>query len=93
MKVRYTRRAQRDLERILAYLDERSPRGSSSVKHAIRRAVETIALFPSGGRKSSYRGVRERPVGHYPYIVYWAIADEEALILHIRHASRQRPEN
>lgn len=93
MKVRYTRRAQRDLERILAFLDERSPQGANSVKHAIRKAVETIALFPSGGRRSAHRDVRERPVDRYPYIVYWTIAADEVHILHIRHASRRRPEN
>lgn len=91
MKVRYTRRAQFDLERILAYLDERSPLGSDSVERAIRRAVDTIAVFPSGGRRAGHRDVRERPATPYPYIVYWIIVAEEAHILHIRHAARRPP--
>ncbi|HWY80411.1 MAG TPA: hypothetical protein VNY10_00460 [Roseiarcus sp.] len=39
MIVRYTRRAQGDLTKILDYLDERSPRGALNVRLAIKRTI------------------------------------------------------
>jgi plasmid stabilization system protein ParE len=69
MRIRYTPRAQRDLERILEYLREQSPRGDEIVERANRRAIETIAVFPSGGRTSGYRDIRELRAHPYPYIV------------------------
>jgi plasmid stabilization system protein ParE len=42
MIVRYTRRAQGDLAKILNFLDARSPRGALSVRVAIKRTIDTI---------------------------------------------------
>jgi toxin ParE1/3/4 len=50
MIVRYTRRAQGDLAKILNYLDERSPRGALSVRFAIKRTIDTISQNPNIGR-------------------------------------------
>jgi plasmid stabilization system protein ParE len=44
MIVRYTRRAQGDLAKILNYLDERSPCGALSVRLAIKRTIDTRAV-------------------------------------------------
>jgi plasmid stabilization system protein ParE len=46
MIVRYTRRAQGDLTKILNYLDERSPRGALNVRLAIKRTIDTISHNP-----------------------------------------------
>ena len=48
MIVRYTRRAQGDLTKILDY-DERSPRGALNVRLAIKRTIHTISRNPSIG--------------------------------------------
>jgi plasmid stabilization system protein ParE len=91
VRLRYTQRARQDIERIFAHLDTRSPAGAMSVKHALKRAIETIDAFPTGGQASEWKNARQRPVNPYPYIVYWTVEDSEIWILHIRHTSRQAP--
>jgi plasmid stabilization system protein ParE len=49
MIVRYSRRAQDDLAKILGYLDERSPRGARNVKLAIKRVIDMIGENSSLG--------------------------------------------
>ncbi|TMI98358.1 MAG: type II toxin-antitoxin system RelE/ParE family toxin [Alphaproteobacteria bacterium] len=50
MKVRCSPRAADDLSEILAYLDERSPRGAQNVKQAIHKAIALIGRHPQIGR-------------------------------------------
>ena len=63
MIVRYTRRAQHDLQNILKYIDERSPRGASNVKLAIKRAIDMIGENPGVGHPTGEGATRD---GHRP---------------------------
>lgn len=90
MKVRYTPRARSDLEEILGYIDQRSPRGASNVKRTIFKTIELIQEFPRGGREAGEQQTRVLPAGRYPYLVYWSIEAGEIWIVHIRDA-RRRP--
>jgi addiction module RelE/StbE family toxin len=92
MNVVYAPRALRDLESIAAYLIERSPTGARATLAAIKASVDVLAAFPEVGRSVDDAGHRRLPVVHHPYIVYYRIAGDELLILHIRHTSR-RPIN
>jgi plasmid stabilization system protein ParE len=53
MIVRYTRRAQGDLTKILNYLDERSPRGALNVRLAIKRTIDATSHNPSIGHATA----------------------------------------
>jgi toxin ParE1/3/4 len=88
MTVRYTRRAQDDLTKILNYLDERSPRGALNVELATKRTIDTISHNPSIGHATASRAVRGMPVGRYPYLVFWTVEAGEIWVLHIRHGAR-----
>ena len=46
MRVRYTLRAQADLEAIFAYIDERSPSGAQNVRSEIKRRIDQLLDFP-----------------------------------------------
>jgi plasmid stabilization system protein ParE len=89
MIVRYTRRAQNDLEKILKYLDERSPQGARNVKVALRRTIDTIVRHPDIGHATGRDAARGVPVGRYPYLVYWTVEGDEVRLVHIRHAARK----
>jgi toxin ParE1/3/4 len=89
MKVRYTKRAQRDLEAILHYLNERSPSGSSSVATSIGEAVDQLADYPGAGRETTREALRVRVVRGYPYLVFYKVGPEHVSIVHIRHAARR----
>ena len=92
MKVRYTPRAGADLKAILAYVEQRSPSGAGGVTRAMYKTIELIGQFPQSGRFAGEQGTRVLPVGRYSYLIYWSASDDEAWIVHIRHAAR-RPWN
>jgi toxin ParE1/3/4 len=90
MRVRYTPRARSDLQSILQYIDERSPRGARNIKRAVQKTIELIGEFPEGGRRAGEQATRVLPAGRYPYLIYWSVDQGEAWLVHIRHA-RRRP--
>ena len=90
MRVRYTPRARSDLQSILQYIDERSPRGARNVKRAIQKTIELIGEFPEGGRRAGEQVTRVLPAGRYPYLIYWSVEAGEVWLIHIRDA-RRRP--
>jgi addiction module RelE/StbE family toxin len=89
MNAIYAPRAQRDLEAIAEYLVQRSPAGTKSVLAAIKSSAEILEAFPEIGRVVDDAGHRRLPVSRFPYVIYYRIAGNEVLILHIRHTSRR----
>ena len=92
MRVRYTLRARDDLDAIYIYLDQRSPAGAQSVKHAIERRIGQLGDPPFIAPVTDEPGVRELAIVRYPYKVYYRIDMEEIQIVHVRHSARRRPE-
>jgi len=92
MNVVLAPRALRDLESIAAYLNERNPSATTNVLASIKSSIEALSAFPEIGVALNEAGHRRKPVLRYPYVVYYRIARNELLILHIRHTSR-RPIN
>jgi toxin ParE1/3/4 len=89
MNVVFAPRALRDLESIAVYLVERNPAGAISVLGAIKSSIDTLSFFPQIGRLVDNAGHRRVPVLRYPYLIFYRVAGDELLILHIRHASRR----
>ena len=90
MKVRYTVRAQGDLDAIFNYLDRRSPAGAQSVKNLIERRIASLAEFPLMAPVTEEPDIRELTILRYPYKVYYEVQSDEVWIIHIRHAARQQ---
>jgi len=90
MRVRYTLQAQRDLDGIYTYLDQRSLAVAQSVKNLIERRIAGLADFPFMAPKTSAPGIFELTIARYPYKVHYEVEGTEVRILHIRD-SRRRP--
>lgn len=90
MRIRYTLRAQAELDRIYAYLDSRAPVAAQSVKALIERRIAFLADFPQMAPETDQPGVYELTIVRYPYLVYYEINGDEIWVLHIRDA-RRRP--
>jgi plasmid stabilization system protein ParE len=88
MKVRYTPRAQADLEAIFAYLDARAPAAALSVKSTIERRIAQLETFPFMAPETDLPGIRELTIIRYK--VYYEVSSGEVWIVHIRDA-RRRP--
>jgi toxin ParE1/3/4 len=89
MTVRYTRRAQLDLARILDTIAKESPQGARNVMQALERAIRTIERFPHCGYRAGHENALGLAVTPYPYIIYWIVDGNDAQIVHIRHAARR----
>jgi toxin ParE1/3/4 len=89
MNVVYAPRALRDLESIATYLVARNPAGAINVLGAIKSSIDTLSFFPQIGRLVDSAGHRRVPVLRYPYLIFYRIAGDELLILHVRHTSRR----
>jgi len=89
MNVVYAPRALRDLEGIAAYLVGRNPAAVVNVLGAIKSSIDTLSFFPQIGRLVDNAGHRRVPVMRYPYLIFYRIAGDDLLILHIRHTSRR----
>ncbi len=90
MRVRYTLRAQSDLDAIYAYIDQRAPAAARSVKELIERRIARLADFPFMAPETDEPGIRELTILRFPYKVYYEVIGEEVWIIHIRDA-RRRP--
>lgn len=90
MKLRYTKRALADLDRILAYLAQRSPQGASHVLGQIDETIRHLVAYPRLGRQTNRSNIRMRVTGDYPYLIFYRVTRQnEISILHIRHGARR----
>lgn len=90
MRLRYTKRALADIDRIGSYLSERSPQGAANVLSRIEGVISSLADHPRSGRATDRRNVRVRVAGEYPYLVFYRVrTDGDVSILHVRHAERR----
>ena len=90
MRVRYTHRAQNDLDAIYTFIDERNPVAAQSVKDLLERRIAGLADFPFKAPPSDEAGVYELTIVRFPYKVYYEVVDREVWMIHIRHTSREQ---
>lgn len=90
MKVVYSPRALRDIDGILDYIHQRSPRGAHSVSRAIEYTIHMCALNPRSGPRTDEPNVYRRPLGKYPYTIFYrAITDDDGIeIARVVHGAR-----
>ncbi len=91
LTVRFTLRALADLSDIRTYLVERSPQGAEHVRSQIVATVDLLSSFPMIGTATDEPGVRVVQLTRYPYRIFHAVEADALVILHIRHAARERP--
>jgi plasmid stabilization system protein ParE len=90
MKIRYTRRARRDIEGIFDYIAKENLDAALRMRGAIWYAIELIATHPYIGIKNAREPrLRSRLVSRYPYRVHYMLHEGEVWIIHIRHTARR----
>lgn len=91
MKVRITRPALDDLDRIHAYISKDNPAAASRVvTRPVDRAME-LAQAPYQGRKVDEPNARVMVVPRFRYFIFYTVEDDEVHVTHFRHTSRRRP--
>jgi toxin ParE1/3/4 len=89
VKVRYTRRAIRQLTDILDYIEARSPQGAESVKRRLKAAIGLLADHPNSGRATNKGDLRRLVANPYPYVIFYR-TDVTGIVIHgVRHTARR----
>ena len=89
MKVRYTRRALRQMTEILDHIEARSPSGAENVKRRLQSIIDLLADHPNSGRSTDKGNLRRFVVSPYPYVIFYR-ADATGIVIHgVRHAARR----
>jgi len=92
MKLRYTETAAAEVADIFNYIAAENPRAAAELVARLERLTENLVEFPRMARVTDEQGTHIIPIGHYPYLVFYAIENEELVILHVRHGARRYPE-
>lgn len=93
MRLRYSKRARRQLENIHNYIHQRNPEAATRVIARIQRSANLLVDFPSLGPHGVIAGTRELVVVGLPYIIVYRPAKDDAAmidILGIYHSAQDR---
>ena len=89
MRVRFTRRATRQLDVILGPLATRSPAGATNVARRVSEVARMLSDHPLIGRATARAGIRRVALVPYPYVIDYRVDGGEVALLGVRHASRR----
>ena len=81
--------ALRDLQAIEAYIQRFDATAAGRVIAVIKRTIDILDSFPNIGALKDEAGHRRINVRRYPYAVFYRVAGDAVLILHIRHTARK----
>ena len=91
MRVRFTRPAKADLQRIHTYVSQRNPAAASRLITQIVDRAWALGDTPYEGRKADEPNARVLIIPRLRYFIFYTITDDEIHITHVRHMSRRRP--
>jgi toxin ParE1/3/4 len=70
VKVRYTRRALRQMTEVLDYIEARSPSGTENVKRWLQDVIDVPADHPNSGHETNKKNLRRFVVSPYPCAIF-----------------------
>ena len=91
MRVRFTRPAQIDLQRIYDDVSEDDPVKASRLIVQIVERAWGLAGTPYEGRKADEPNAYVLVIPRLHYFIFYTIAADEVHITHVRHTARRRP--
>lgn len=91
MRIRWLKRALKNLEDEAGYIARDNPQAAEQVVTRIDTAVRMLAIHPGLGREGRVPGTRELVVAHTPYLVPYRVHGQQIEILRVFHASRRWP--
>ena len=92
MRVRWLRRALRNLDEEAEYIARDNPDAAARTAQRIASAIEQLTSHPASGRIGRVPGTRELVVSGTPYIVPYRVRGHAVEILRVFHAARKWPD-
>jgi addiction module RelE/StbE family toxin len=90
MNVKFTRKAQADLDQLRAFISQENPAAASRLVTRLLELSWRLADNPKEGRRTDEPGVHVLIVARLNYLIFYRLSETELQILHIRHTSRSR---
>ena len=91
MRLRWTREAATDLERIAEYLVQHVPERAAALVRTIYEAPSLLLDFPLRGRPGKKAGTRELVMPSLPYVIVYTVRDDVVVVVRILHGAQQWP--
>jgi plasmid stabilization system protein ParE len=91
MRVRYTDTALVEFDQAVSYLLHHHPPSATTFADFIDAAIARLLDHPYSAEETELRGVRRVYIRRFRYSVFYTVAENEVVILHVRHASRRWP--
>ncbi len=93
MKLKWTRLALQDMQHLHGYIAEDNPIAARQMVSRIFEAVQNLKKHPNMGRAGRCSGTRELILAQTPYIVVYALKENEIQIVAVIHVSMRWPES
>jgi toxin ParE1/3/4 len=92
MNVRYRRRAERDIENIYEYIEQRNARAATEVVARIRYAADRLGLLPYMGHAGRAPRTYEWALVGLPYVIVYEVDEtaDEVSIIAVFHGAQRR---
>jgi toxin ParE1/3/4 len=89
VKLRYTRRAARQLDAVLGYVAAGSPQGADQVMDRLAAVIKLVREHPRSGTSTGKRDIRRIVANPYPFLIFYRATADEIIVHGIRHAARR----
>jgi len=88
MKIRYTRRALRQLDEIYGYIAKENQNAAAGVISSIQATIDNLAIFPRLGRATDRPNVYRLVQARFPYRIFYRLKDDEVIVLRVLHGAQ-----
>lgn len=88
MRLVFAEPAARDLEDIIDYIAQDSPKAAEGVYRAIVTAARRLKDFPESGHPGRTSGTRELSIAALPYIIVYEVGAGTVTVLAVFHGAR-----
>jgi addiction module RelE/StbE family toxin len=89
MRLKWTRSALVDLQRILDYITQDDPQATLALAQGFKQTAEHLTRHPFIGRRGDLEGTRELKL-HRNYLLTYRVSSEAVEILQIWHVAQNR---
>ena len=93
MKLRWTRLAIADLDRVYDYVAENDPSAASRLIDRIDQTLQVLKQHPGAGRIGRVQGTRELVITGSPFVVPYRVRGNAIQIPAVIHGARKWPDS
>lgn len=91
MRVKWLRKAIRNLDDEADYIAKENPVAAAKMFEYVMACADSLGEFPASGRPGRVPGTRELVIDRYPLLIPYRVSGNELHVLRVFHTSRKPP--